>query len=331
MAEHKPSLANPQNSGGVPPDSGNSPPLHDSLPWQRSSAAVQSEQPETGSSALHPSRHATSPADEAGAQHLSRALAPEPAGPSTLAPDGNAACLAACSESVSVGQSRAFGREGPKLSAQHARPAPLPASALFVDLTSCDSHQPVHQHTGTLQSGPNLLRGGALICQRAESTAGRQLQGHEQQCASSTGVRLSAVLPCQASAQRDREEHQPAFSRRLSSIATLPHQGTADPGQTGARPQTTPAQTTLLQQAAAERVQQGSKPQSASAPGLAPASRGTGVFSSAQGDDSDDDDFMPSKLLADISKAASAPSVRTLHHSNESAACPQGCVITHLQ
>ncbi len=185
-----------------------------------------------------------------------------------------------------------------------------------------------------------------MVGQSAESCSGRQLHGREQQNAPGGGVRLPATLPCQASAQQSRNKGQPALSSRPSNVATLPQQrATAEPGRTGARPQASPAQRALPQpagmhqaqpgskphsasvqaalslQAAAQPKQPDAKPQSASAPSEATASRGTGVFSGAQGDDSDDDDFMPSKLLADISKAASAPSMSTACHST--AAGPQ--------
>ena len=185
-----------------------------------------------------------------------------------------------------------------------------------------------------------------MVGQSAESVTGRQLHGREQQYAPGSGVRLPATLPCQASAQQSRNERQPALSSCPSNVATLPQQrATAEPGRTGARPQASSAQRALPQQAAAhqaqpgskpqsasmqadlpqqaaaQHVQPGSKPQSASAPSAATASRGTGVFSGAQGNDSDDNDFMPSKLLADISKAASAPSMSTACHST--AAGPQ--------
>lgn len=72
------------------------------------------------------------------------------------------------------------------------------------------------------------------------------------------------------------------------------------------------------------------KPQPVSAPAAPKAPHGTGVFSNADDDASDTDDFMPSKLLAEINKGASAPSTSAAQqtmpaaHSATHAACPQG-------
>ena len=151
-----------------------------------------------------------------------------------------------------------------------------------------------------------------------------QLQGNEQRSASGSAVRLPVLLPGQAVAQQYSSSRQPASSSSPRVLATLPHQRTAHPLGPGGRRQEHHAQAVLPQQAATQPMEQGSKPLLASAPSAVAIPHGTGVFSDAKGNDSDDDDFMPSKLLADISKAASAPSASALHHSSEPAAGPQG-------
>lgn len=293
-------------------------------PWQHASAGVQGERPPTGPSALPSSSHAASAAGRAGIQHFSREPAPKRVSPPALAVHGHiAAVAAACPEKRQAGQTPPNGNAGPRLSAQQARPAPRSSPAPVFDLTACDSYQPVHQHDGKLQSAANLTGAGAVTGQRLKQVGGMQLQGNEQQSASGSAVRLPVPLPGQAVAQQYSSSHQPAPSSCPRILATLPHQRPEHPLEPGARRQEHHAQAVLPRQAA-QPIQQGLKPQSASAPSAATTPHGTGVFSNAKGNDSDDDDFMPSKLLADISKAASAPSTSALHHSSEPAAGPQG-------
>ena len=303
---------------------GNSQAIYDSAPWQQAGAGVQGERPPSAPSALPSSSRAASPAGIAGIEHLCTVPTLKHVSPSAQALNGRAAAVASADQGrILAGQTPPAGNAGPRLSAQQARLAPSFSPAPVVDLTACDSYQPVYQHGETLQSAANLARGGAVSGQRGMQAGGMQLQGAEQQSTSSNSVRLPALLPFQAAAQQSSSSHQPASSICPGVPVTLPHHRAAHPLESGAGRQAHLAQGVLPQQAAAQ--QHGSKPQSASAPSAPMASHGTGVFSNTKSNDSDDDDFMPSKLLADISKAASAPSSRALQHSSDPAAGPQGC------
>ena len=288
--QQRPASASPT----LPPLNGSSYAPYNCNACQNSSVGMQGSNAAARSSARASGCHAASLAERADGQHLSSELAQKHASPPTVAPHGLApAAAAACSVSIAAHPS-SIGQGGSKLPVPAAKPMPVSGLAAVIDLTASNTHQPLKQ-TGGLHAG-----------------------GNAQQHASSNAVRQSASLPRQGGAQQSRTEPQPSSSSRSGNFAALRQHATA---QLGVRLQATPALSKLPQQAAAQPMQQSSRPQAASAPSAPMQSHGTGVFSVC---DSDDDDFMPSKLLADISKAASAPSASTAHQGREPAAGPQG-------
>lgn len=190
---------------------------------------------------------------------------------------------------------------GLRLSPQLAGPAPVSSSAPDTGLTACNSHQALQQ-IGSVQA-----------------------RGIEQQHASRSGVRPSALLPHHTSGEQSSTKSKHSSSSRPGNVATLQQHGTAHPLQLSAGMRASPTPSGLPQHATAQQMQLASRPQVASAPSAAMPCHGTGVFSVC---DADDDDLMLDKLLEDISKADSVPGASSLHLSREPAAGPQGWVMS---
>ena len=210
-----------------------------------------------------------------------------------LEPRAGSGHIRGCPSDASAGSAKHSDKEA---AAEHAGRPAQPSPAPVIDLTRCDTGQHAQQGQHAQHVAQSFSHGN-----RPPHSAGIQQgrRGAGVKHSANGGARLPATLPQQTAPQLCVLQHSQPASGHAPALPQRPTARRASASApTAAAPHPAPAQ------ALAQRSQSPARPQVVSAPARLP-SRGTGVFSDAA-DDGSDDDFMPSRLLETITNSVSA-------------------------